>query len=54
MTDADKITITLILLIIVAAVAFAFGVIFRRLGEIERQPLLGSPAAIGPIGFLHF
>jgi hypothetical protein len=41
-------------LIIVAAVAFAFGAVFRRLSEIERQPLLGSPATIGPIGFVHF
>ena len=54
MTDADKITLTLTLLIIVAAVAAAFGVVFRRLSEIERQSTLGSPAAIGPIGFVHF
>jgi hypothetical protein len=54
MTDVDKITLTLTLLIIVATVAFAFGVVFRRLSEIERQPFLGSPAAVGPIGFVHF
>jgi hypothetical protein len=53
MTDVDKITITLTLLIIVAAVAFAFGVVFRRLSEVERQPL-GSPATIGPVSFVHF
>ena len=53
MTDVDEITTTLILLIIVAVVAFAFGVVFRQLDEIERQPL-GSPATIGPVGFVHF
>jgi hypothetical protein len=52
MTDVDKITLTLTLLIIVAAVAF--GVVFRRLSEIERQPFLGSPAAVGPIGLCIF
>ena len=54
MTDVDKITITLILLIVVAAVAFAFGAVFRRLGETERKPLLGMPATIGPVGFVRF
>jgi hypothetical protein len=54
MADVDKIALTLTLLIIVAAVAFAFGVVFRRLSEIERQRLVGSPAASGPVGFVHF
>jgi len=53
MTDVDKITLALALFILVAA-AFALGVVFRRLTPAERKSLLECPAAIGPIGFVHF
>lgn len=54
MTDTDKIVVTIALVIAFAAIAFALGILVRRLTDAGRQSLLGSPAAMGPIGFVRF
>lgn len=54
MTDADKIALAVALVVILTAAAFALGIFLRRLTEGGRPALLQSPAAIGPIGFVHF
>ena len=54
MTDSDKIALATALVVILAAAAFALGIFYRRLTDAGRPLLLGSPTAIGPIGFVHF
>lgn len=54
LTDSDNTSLIVILVLMLIAAAFVLGTLFPHTIEVQRTLTIENPAAVGPIGFVHF